>query len=293
MVVHHPATAGPVLLVEGNLTAALHGKNATAGSLEGHELAPAVDRLLDSVADWGRVLMPEKEQLRLTRVDPSRTVRVPAGSAPAVVEGFARAFGPWAGGRRSAVLTRGAGLTARLQHSKSRSLTVYDKGAEAGGKGQVVPDEGLVRFEARVRPPKVQAWKELELTMADVREGGPAADAAKMELDQVEQLLGQISAHEVEGIARQLRAGGASPQAAVRLAGVLQYVDAMGWAAVPAAFEIPERTVERWRLDARRYIAAAGGAEGFLTREARNLADLLGADYTATEAALRNAWEVE
>lgn len=251
------ATGDRYLTLEGNLTAALYGSEGAVGSLRHAQVQDARDRLLAAAEEWSGVVLPDPQSFRLTRVDPSATFRIGGGlTAVEVVRAYADAFESRATGRAVVALTHGErGRTARLQWNKARSWQVYDKGAEARGRGIEV--EGpVVRFEPRIRPNKINSghWKGVRGTMAIE---AAVMDASEEELQEMLGAVSKIAGATAVALMGALQRGGASPNEAARLVGAALVADAGGWEAVQAA-GVPERTWRRWRSDLRKYLTAAG-----------------------------------
>lgn len=248
-VTHHPSVPGFTVAVEGNLTACVHGDSSTAGSLSAGELPHGVEKLLLRSAAWAKLGEVPPEDWRVTRLDPSQTYRCADGvSAGQVVAAYADVFADHAGGRVVASMHQSSGATAVLRQSVGRSLTVYDKGAEAARKGQAVPAGGLVRVEGRLRPQKVKSgrWKAVEATLAL---GGDVMDAVRGENEDSLSLVRQVMATGISVAADKAMAAGLTPGSAYRLAAVHELVAAYGWAHFVG--RVPPKTVERWRAELR------------------------------------------
>lgn len=270
---------------EGNLTSALYGEAAKAGSLTREELAPARDALLGAVIEWAglpRYFSEEGPDIwGVTRLDVSTTWALSESPEPLI-----RSAGPLLASLCStqravfSQYTRAGGTTAKAQLSKGRVHRLYNKGVEAGFTGR-----HAMRLETQIRCKQLAGWKRLGLSLALEREG---LDMASEEQSQVERLIWGATAVAGEGMVELLMRGGASPNEAIRLWGAMAIAEERGWDALP----VPARTAQDWRLRVGRYLKAAGGPEaahGAVERAATRagvplLARDLVAEFEAAEA---------
>jgi hypothetical protein len=247
--------------LEGNLTSLLHGPDKACYSLTSDEVPAAVGAFLDTadvLLDGSGVPGPSGWDVH--RLDPSMTYALPAGlTAAEVVVAAHQVFRLLANGRQ--VVSLHNDQTTTLRFSKWRSVVIYDKSAEAKAKG-ILPDADLLRIEHRIRPRNASGeWKAMSPNLAQVD-----AMLAKSQTDSMTlffEVAEKVSASGQLALVRALIRGGASINAALRLASVVQLQKEFG-GSVFESLGAAQSSAERWRSEVRRYLKASGGEEAIL-----------------------------
>lgn len=242
------------LRVEANLTAVRHGVGATFASLERGEVRAARDELLGRIGDVVQGVSLDPARWDVHRLDPSATKWVEVAAAGLV----GQALDAWrllCAGRGHVV---DHGSTVTWMHSKARSWSMYDKGADARQKGQALPDlrgGSLLRVEARLRPRNLRGQREVDWT--------PTLELGDADMDRVDAelaaLVGSLTGASAAGVLAQVEAfirAGASPAEAFRLAGPAIAMAERGEKVLEQYF--PERTAYRMRARIRELQREAG-----------------------------------
>jgi hypothetical protein len=266
--------AGVSCRVESNLTSLMYGKDLAVGSLRRDEVRAAGALLADTASNIiGLPYLEYPEVWDLHRLDPSRTLVLREASTGELVDA---AYRGWLGlaGASARRVTMISGQTARLDHTTWRSWSIYDKRTEAMSKhNPFISDEtpGLLRVEARLRPrsAKADTWANwsptLALTDLDL-------EVAVNELHALMGAIDKLSAAGTLALTRRLVKAGASANAAMRLASASTIAEQFGWAEVER-LGVPERTVQRWRLELSELLSDVD-ADDFV-RDAQALAEEL------------------
>lgn len=256
--------------VEGNLTSLVHGSDKACYSLRLEEAGEARTALLDHAADLlGDV--PPAGSWDVHRLDPSMTYVLPDDQETGdVVRGAHEAFRVIANPRQ--VVSLHNDQTATLRRSKSHSLTVYDKAAEARSKG-VYPDvKNLLRVEQRIRPRNATGEWAMKPDLSDL--DALAVKSWEDQLTTLSDIGVRMAATQTLMLVRALIRGGATPNAALRLAAVVELERSTG-PGVLAALGVAQSTGERWRSDVRRYLKNSGGEDAALDDFNSMLAEML------------------
>lgn len=238
---------GDRLRVEGNLISALYGRDAAAGTLDADDVPAAVAAFLGRAEQAAGVTLPAAGEWDLHRLDPSRTIQLPAGLTAQEVVTTAAAGWMLLPGRNVAVHNR---ETATRVITKWRSHSVYDKTADARRKGQDVP-AGLLRLEARLRPRSAKSASfvnfrpTLDLTPSDM-------ETIMRELDLLAQSINAVSAASDLALVQALVKAGATHNEAVRISTVTRLVSVYG-TGILASLGVPERTAARWVSEVRHW----------------------------------------
>jgi hypothetical protein len=245
--------------IEGNLTALRFGPSKTCYSLRPADLPAARDALLDAAANLLGDVCPDAAAWDVHRFDPSATYRLPDDVLPSeLVIAAHAAFRVMAEPRH--VVSLHNDQTATWIRAKWRSVMVYDKGAESRRRG-VVPDAAnLLRIEQRIRPRRATGeWAEMnKSTLAEIDALATKSMAENLEL--LSDLGVRMAAAQSLTLIRALLRGGASPNAALRLAMAVELERSYGSRSLEAV-GLAESTAHRWRSDIKRYLAASGGMD--------------------------------
>lgn len=244
--------------LEGNLTTALYGLGSAVGSLERSEVPAAAGALLTLAEEATGRTLPAPSAWDLHRGDPSTTLLLPEGHT--VRDVVLHLHREWMLRRnRRQTVTLVNDQTVTFQHSGWHAWSVYDKTAEALRRGHPCPPRAM-RLEARVRPRKGSgAWKAARTTL-DLNDNDWSLIMTELDAMQHD-LVTKLAGVTLAGMIRALERGGASPNAAHRLAARMLLEQALGRDSV--ADTLPTSTAERWRAEARKFYTAGGGDDAY------------------------------